>query len=72
MSGNLCSSTTAARARQAVEQLRLEAGIDRIKVSQAAAALVRYCQEHRRNDPLLTGVPTSANPYKDKKPCVIL
>lgn len=37
-----------------------------------AADLVQYCQEHRRSDPLITGISASSNPFKDKKTCVLL
>ncbi|XP_037537936.1 guanine nucleotide-binding protein G(I)/G(S)/G(O) subunit gamma-7-like [Nematolebias whitei] len=43
-----------------------------VKVSKASADLMNYCSEHFRNDPLLVGIPTSENPFKDKKPCIIL
>ncbi|XP_068585481.1 guanine nucleotide-binding protein G(I)/G(S)/G(O) subunit gamma-12-like, partial [Cebidichthys violaceus] len=53
-------------------QLRIEANIERIKVSKASVDLIKYCNEHARNDPLLMGIPASDNPFKDKKPCTIL
>lgn len=42
------------------------------QVSKASSELMSYCEQHARNDPLLVGVPASENPFKDKKPCVIL
>uniref|UniRef100_A0A673HVX1 Guanine nucleotide-binding protein subunit gamma n=1 Tax=Sinocyclocheilus rhinocerous TaxID=307959 RepID=A0A673HVX1_9TELE len=42
------------------------------QISAAAEQLVQYCQEHRRADPLLTGINASSNPFKDKKTCVLL
>uniref|UniRef100_A0A8B9L3L3 Guanine nucleotide-binding protein subunit gamma n=1 Tax=Astyanax mexicanus TaxID=7994 RepID=A0A8B9L3L3_ASTMX len=42
------------------------------QVSKASADLMRYCSEHAKYDPLLTGIPASENPFKDKKPCIIL
>ncbi|KAG7460145.1 hypothetical protein MATL_G00218040 [Megalops atlanticus] len=81
MSGKGCTSNSVVQARRVVEQLRVEAGMERIKVSGvlllhlisiAASQLVQYCQEHGRSDPLLTGIATSANPFKDKKTCVLL
>ncbi|XP_072297929.1 guanine nucleotide-binding protein G(I)/G(S)/G(O) subunit gamma-12a [Eucyclogobius newberryi] len=58
--------------KRMVHQLRIEAGIERIKVSKASADLMHYCNEHARHDPLLMGIPASDNPFKDKKPCTIL
>ncbi|XP_048848142.1 guanine nucleotide-binding protein G(I)/G(S)/G(O) subunit gamma-12-like isoform X1 [Brienomyrus brachyistius] len=72
MSGKMCSSNNVVQARRAVEQLRAEAGMERVKISIAAAQLVQYCEEHGRSDPLLTGIAASANPFKDKKSCVLL
>lgn len=43
-----------------------------LQISLTAADLVQYCQDHRRSDPLLTGIAASSNPFKDKKTCVLL
>lgn len=72
MSSKAHSSNNIALARRTVQQLRIEASIERIKVSKASADLMNYCSEHARNDPFLMGIPASDNPFKDKKPCTIL
>uniref|UniRef100_UPI00358F4FE4 guanine nucleotide-binding protein G(I)/G(S)/G(O) subunit gamma-2-like n=1 Tax=Myxine glutinosa TaxID=7769 RepID=UPI00358F4FE4 len=56
-----------AAARKDVEQLKLEASIDRIKVSKASLELLAFCEAHAKDDPLVTPVPTSENPYREKK-----
>lgn len=43
-----------------------------LQVSLTAGDLVRYCQEHRRSDPLVSGIAASSNPFKDKKTCMLL
>ncbi|MEQ2229502.1 Guanine nucleotide-binding protein G(I)/G(S)/G(O) subunit gamma-12 [Ilyodon furcidens] len=72
MSSKTLSTGSIAQARRTVQQLRREARIKRIKVSKASSDLMRYCGEHAKNDPLLMGIPTSENPFKDKKPCTVL
>uniref|UniRef100_A0A8C9ZZL6 G protein subunit gamma 12 n=1 Tax=Sander lucioperca TaxID=283035 RepID=A0A8C9ZZL6_SANLU len=65
LSSKMQSSSSIAQARRMVQQLRIEASIERIKVPD-------YCGEHAKNDPPFMGIPTSENPFKDKKPCTFL
>ncbi|CAJ1067682.1 hypothetical protein EPR50_G00176420 [Xyrichtys novacula] len=61
------STASISQARKAVEQLKMEACMDRIKVSKAAADLMAYCDAHIREDPLIIPVPASENPFREKK-----
>uniref|UniRef100_A0A3P8VAH9 Guanine nucleotide-binding protein subunit gamma n=2 Tax=Cynoglossus semilaevis TaxID=244447 RepID=A0A3P8VAH9_CYNSE len=65
----MASNNTAsiAQARKLVEQLKMEANNDRINVSKAAADLMSYCEAHAKEDPLLSPVPASENPFREKK-----
>ncbi|XP_061558839.1 guanine nucleotide-binding protein G(I)/G(S)/G(O) subunit gamma-8 [Phycodurus eques] len=56
-----------ADARKTVEQLKLEVNIERMMVSKAAADLMAYCETHAKDDPLVTPVPPSENPFREKK-----
>lgn len=48
-------------------------GLLLFQVSKAAADLMAYCEAHAKEDPLLTPVPASENPFREKKFfCVIL
>nr|XP_031317967.1 guanine nucleotide-binding protein G(I)/G(S)/G(O) subunit gamma-4-like [Camelus dromedarius] len=58
MSSN--STTSISQARKAVEQLKMEACMDRVKVSQAAD-LLAYCEAHVWEDPLIIPMPASEN-----------
>ncbi|XP_059838143.1 guanine nucleotide-binding protein G(I)/G(S)/G(O) subunit gamma-4 [Mobula hypostoma] len=71
MSSNNTASIS--QARKAVEQLKMEACMDRMKVSKASADLMAYCDAHLRDDPLIAPLPASENPFREKKFfCVIL
>ncbi|XP_026169232.1 guanine nucleotide-binding protein G(I)/G(S)/G(O) subunit gamma-12a [Mastacembelus armatus] len=72
MSSKAHGANNIAQARRTVQQLRIEASIERIKVSKASADLMNYCNEEAKYDPLLMGIPASDNPFKDKKHCTIL
>ncbi|XP_053075822.1 putative guanine nucleotide-binding protein G(I)/G(S)/G(O) subunit gamma-14 isoform X1 [Acinonyx jubatus] len=72
MSSKVAIGSDIGQARRAVEQLRVEAGIDRMKVSKAAGDLLQFCTERAKSDPFLVGIPAATNPFKEKKPCAIL
>ncbi|XP_026064365.1 guanine nucleotide-binding protein G(I)/G(S)/G(O) subunit gamma-10-like [Carassius auratus] len=57
--------------QKSVKQLRFEAEIRRIKVSQAAAELKAFCLQNAHKDPLLMGVPSSDNPFRPPKSCAL-
>jgi len=58
------------RCQKANEQLRREAGVDRILVSAAIASLVEYTEQ--TPDPLLSPADKKANPFAEKSKCAIL
>jgi len=55
-----------------VEQLRQEASIQRISVSQAIEEMITFTNQHHEKDGLVVGVPQSDNPFRDQKGCIIL
>ncbi|KAI1886641.1 hypothetical protein AGOR_G00197900 [Albula goreensis] len=71
MSNNSARSNNLVIAQKAVKQLRFEASVQRIKVSQAAADLKSFCLQNANKDPLLMGVPSSDNPFRPPKSCTI-
>ncbi|KAL4656051.1 guanine nucleotide-binding protein G(I)/G(S)/G(O) subunit gamma-5 [Arapaima gigas] len=58
--------------KKIVQQLRFEAKINRVKVSQAAADLQQFCIQNAQQDPLLTGVSSGTNPFRQQKVCSFL
>ncbi|KAL2100147.1 guanine nucleotide-binding protein G(I)/G(S)/G(O) subunit gamma-10 [Sardina pilchardus] len=68
----MSSNSNLTNMRRLVEQLRLEASVERIKVSQAAAELQQYCLQNATKDALLVGVPTGSNPFREPRSCSLL
>ncbi|XP_022909359.1 guanine nucleotide-binding protein subunit gamma-1-like [Onthophagus taurus] len=59
--------------RAVTEQLRREAGIKRIPVSQAVEEIIKYISEHEQEDCLLVGFSNQrVNPFREKSPCTII
>jgi len=59
--------------RRIVEQLRREANIKRVNVSNAIEDLKKYIEEHENDDYLLVGFHSQkANPFREKSSCVVL
>lgn len=59
--------------RGIVEQLRREAAVQRMPVSQAAADIVKYVSEHEQEDCLLVGFTSpKVNPFREKSSCTIV
>ena len=69
---SLTISDQIAELERVVQQLENESNIERMKVSIAADALIQFCEKHGPEDPLLTGIPASVNPFKEKKSCILL
>ncbi|XP_029548331.1 guanine nucleotide-binding protein G(I)/G(S)/G(O) subunit gamma-10 [Salmo trutta] len=65
----MTSNSNVSNMRRIVEQLKLEASLERIKVSQAAAELQQYCHQNAAKDALLVGVPTGSNPFREPRSC---
>ncbi|XP_060044447.1 guanine nucleotide-binding protein G(I)/G(S)/G(O) subunit gamma-5-like [Erinaceus europaeus] len=69
---DLSGSSSLTAMRKVVQHLRLEAGLNRVKVSQAAADIRQFCLQNAQHDPLLTGVSSSMNPFRPQKVCSFL
>uniref|UniRef100_A0A3Q0S8T4 Guanine nucleotide-binding protein subunit gamma n=1 Tax=Amphilophus citrinellus TaxID=61819 RepID=A0A3Q0S8T4_AMPCI len=68
----MTSNSNLSNMQRLVEQLKLEASVERIKVSQAAAELQQYCLQNAGKDALLVGVPTGSNPFREPRSCAIV
>ncbi|XP_065332679.1 guanine nucleotide-binding protein subunit gamma-1 [Cloeon dipterum] len=59
--------------KRVTEQLRREAAIRRILVSQAATDIMKYISDHQQEDCLLVGFSSQkANPFREKSSCNLL
>ncbi|KAA0717435.1 Guanine nucleotide-binding protein G(I)/G(S)/G(O) subunit gamma-10 [Triplophysa tibetana] len=68
----MTSNSNVSSMRRTVEQLRLEASVERVKVSQAAADLQQYCLQNASKDALLVGLPAGSNPFREPRSCAVL
>ncbi|NP_001191955.1 guanine nucleotide-binding protein G(I)/G(S)/G(O) subunit gamma-10 [Danio rerio] len=68
----MSSNSNLTTLRRSVEQLKLEASVERIKVSQAAADLQEYCLQNASKDALLVGLPAASNPFREPRSCTLL
>ncbi|MBN3271486.1 GBG10 protein, partial [Polyodon spathula] len=68
----MSSNSNLTTMRRLVEQLKLEASVERIKVSKAAAELQQYCLQNAYKDALLVGVPAGSNPFREPRSCALL
>ncbi|KAK9975441.1 hypothetical protein ABG768_023482 [Culter alburnus] len=68
----MSSNSNLSNMKRTVEQLKLEASVERIKVSQAAADLQQYCLQNASKDALLVGVPAGSNPFREPRSCSLL
>ncbi|XP_067839679.1 guanine nucleotide-binding protein G(I)/G(S)/G(O) subunit gamma-10 [Heptranchias perlo] len=68
----MTSNSNLSSMQRMVEQLKFEAGIERIKVSQAATELQQYCIQNACKDALLVGVPAGSNPFREPRSCSLL
>ncbi|XP_037121657.1 guanine nucleotide-binding protein G(I)/G(S)/G(O) subunit gamma-10 [Syngnathus acus] len=68
----MTSNSSLSSMRRLVEQLKLEASVERMKVSQAAAELQQFCLQNAGRDALLVGVPAGSNPFREPRSCTVV
>lgn len=70
---NSCQLPTKKSAlKETVDLLRIQAKMQRMKVSMSAEELMNYCLENAQDDCLLQGIPAGGNPYKEGKNCPVM
>ena len=55
-----------------VEQLRREATMERMPVSQAVKAMITFMEDKREEDGLISGIDKKSNPFAESGGCIIL
>merc|ERR1711923_407147 len=65
-------SSTVTQQRMEVEQLRREAAMKRIPVSQAVDDIKKYVMDKAPEDCLITGFHGNRNPFREKSSCSVL
>jgi guanine nucleotide-binding protein G(I)/G(S)/G(O) subunit gamma-12 len=59
--------------KRVTEQLRREAALKRMLVSQAAQDIIKFINDHQQEDCLLVGFSSQkANPFREKSSCNVL
>ncbi|KJH43666.1 GGL domain protein [Dictyocaulus viviparus] len=58
--------------KQQTDQLRIEAQLQRKKVSETARGLLEYCEKNKSSDMLVSGPSDAQNPFQEKKSCDLL
>lgn len=70
---NLFQLSNLQQQRIIVEQLRREAGIKRISMSQAIEDIKKFISDHESEDYLLVGFPSQkSNPFREKSSCSLV
>jgi GGL domain len=73
LNGNYILKYFVAIFRVVTEQLRREAAIQRLPVTQAVSDIIKYVTEHEQEDCLLVGFSSQkVNPFREKSSCSIL
>lgn len=63
-------SSALSQAEAHVEQLRVQADLERMRVSDASKDLLDYVSTNEQDDCLIN--PTEYNPFKERKNCLLL
>ncbi|KAK2150671.1 hypothetical protein LSH36_396g06029 [Paralvinella palmiformis] len=55
-----------------MNQLRVEASVQRVAMSKTIAELISFMQQQMPSDLLVNGMVQTENPFRDHKSCIIL